>query len=252
MAAAAPAVVAKPVTYEVTIPRWIKFTDSAEGRDKFSKVLQYGSRLIMWFFLKNDPKSEWGLRFQGLFAMVRDARKLARLGKIFNEYQSALNLASKGDVASNLQFLGRFGMAAYWFFDNVVFLGKAKFLQVDLVKMGEYSFYGWFLGLSFTMLALIVKLKNNLDAETERRAKLVSPDKEISTKARADASKLTAEFQQINTDIVKTTGDWIVASNAVKLPLNTLGFALNDGVIGFCGLLSGLIASWSEWKKACA
>jgi hypothetical protein len=34
--------------------------DSAECRDRFGKMMQYGSRALKYYLLQADPKSEWG------------------------------------------------------------------------------------------------------------------------------------------------------------------------------------------------
>ena len=41
-----------------------------EGRDKIAKMLQYGSRFIMYHMLLNDPKNDIGLRAKGMFGML--------------------------------------------------------------------------------------------------------------------------------------------------------------------------------------
>lgn len=63
----------------------ISFLNQSEGRDKFCKCIQYGSRLIMHSQKGKDDKL--ALRFKGLFEGMRDARKLFRLFKSLMEYQ---------------------------------------------------------------------------------------------------------------------------------------------------------------------
>ena len=58
-----------------------------QGRDKFNKVIQYGSKLVAFYLLTADPKSEYGAKFNKMFAFTRDCRKILRLLKWASEVE---------------------------------------------------------------------------------------------------------------------------------------------------------------------
>lgn len=70
----------------VTRENVIRLISSLEGRDKLTKVTQYGSRFLAWYLLSNNQNDEWGLRIQKLYKASQQARKSFRFGKSFNEY----------------------------------------------------------------------------------------------------------------------------------------------------------------------
>lgn len=86
-----------------------------------AKAVQYGSRLLMYHFLKQDNKNEFGLRMQGLANIMGSARKLGRLFKTLNEYQKLLNALDSDSPAYKqaLEVFNKFMMGWYWFFDNI-------------------------------------------------------------------------------------------------------------------------------------
>jgi len=79
------------------IPKLIKFLDGSKGRDKFCKAIQYGSRSVKWYLLNQDPKSILGQRFDGLYSTTSTGRKLWRLGKSLNEYESIKKMLKQPD-----------------------------------------------------------------------------------------------------------------------------------------------------------
>ncbi|CAM9208388.1 unnamed protein product, partial [Heterosigma akashiwo] len=48
---------------------WRTMTDKTEGRDKFAKVMQYGSRFWAWYLLSANNKSEVGQKFYKLYLL---------------------------------------------------------------------------------------------------------------------------------------------------------------------------------------
>jgi hypothetical protein len=58
----------------------------------------------------------------------------------------------------------------------------------------------------------------------------------------------TARFTHV-LNIIKNGGDCTTASNSIDIWEKFLvGYKLNDGVIGLCGMTSAGIASWSAWQ----
>jgi len=121
----------------------------------------------MWYYLSANPKDETGLRFQGLFGMTRDARKLTRLGKTINEISTLQTYfrpeASKGtvcvayflcalvipdggfqryDVCSidpfgqAVQIIGRVGWGTYWYDCHLLFVSDSVLLIQSYLMVG--------------------------------------------------------------------------------------------------------------------
>lgn len=46
----------------------VAMSEKTEGRDKFTKALQYGSRLLAWTMSTKDPN--WEKKFRALFSKI--------------------------------------------------------------------------------------------------------------------------------------------------------------------------------------
>lgn len=106
--------------------RVVRFVEKTEARDKLTKVLQYGGR-----FLKASVTDDALVtKFNGLYIYTRDARKVFRLLKSLNEYQSIMvTLNSKmPDIDKILTILSRAGFFIYWILDNLVILNAMKII----------------------------------------------------------------------------------------------------------------------------
>jgi len=231
-----------------TFDPFLKYLENSTGRDKFGKTVQYASRLLMWYLLKHDPKSEMGLRFKGLFETTRDARKLTRYFKTLNEVKAIETVFASPDKdsANNvLTLLSKIGMANYWFWDNLVYLKKAKFLKSD-VDFNYYANLGWTVGLVFSILLALKKIKDNIDEETKIQSNIESSTTTTDV-ANKQLAKLRNQRLKLVLNMVANLGDLTVASNGIQLPQKLIGQGFSDGVMGIGGLLSALITGYYLW-----
>ena len=124
--------------------RFTKFISDANGRDKFSKSLQYGTRLLFYILASsaentNDAtKLELSKQCKKLSGGVSTSRKCNRLLKSFVEYQKIISLiteANDDSILVGLKICYSFAYALYWYYDNKVFLGKVGYWK-DLDTKG--------------------------------------------------------------------------------------------------------------------
>jgi hypothetical protein len=66
---------------------WTALSLTLDGRDKITKVLQYTSRFLGWWFLSKARTSGHGRRFTSLYKSLGKSRKAFRLGRSINEIQ---------------------------------------------------------------------------------------------------------------------------------------------------------------------
>eukprot|EP01068_Selenidium_serpulae_P006526 Selendium_serpulae@DN4423_c0_g1_i1.p1 len=163
---------------------WVKVLNQTEGRDKLSKCVQYGSRVISWYL---GGKTDVGRRFAALQATVGDSRKIFRLGKFMNEYMrlhgiaraypkqaqfgGALSRSTEvtGDV---LQCLSRGAFLLYWVYDGMTILTKIKFIRFgDPPRLMQRSGLCWFAGL---LSGLVLELRKLRQAATAHRQALAA------------------------------------------------------------------------------
>ncbi len=79
---------------------WIALSLTLDGRDKITKVLQYSSRFLAWWFLSKarNSKSFGGHaeRFTSFYKSLGKSRKAFRLGRSLNELQKISSLGLLG------------------------------------------------------------------------------------------------------------------------------------------------------------
>jgi len=244
-----------------------KFLNDLNGRDKLSKLIQYGSRFIAYQYLSANPKDETGLKWQGLFALTRDSRKLTRLFKTVNELNTLQGFfkpeASKDPFGQAVNIVGRVGWGAYWFWDNLVYLNKAKFYtnpnKIDLAYNGAL---GWTIGLLCSIILNARELALSFDSEASLLNKLRSTNSKLTgdslkdKDAQEEVAKLRKDIDGLVNKRTKTAltllgniADFAVAANAIQLWEKTLGYKLNDGVLGFLGSFSATIGLYYRWRE---
>ncbi|CAG9310416.1 unnamed protein product [Blepharisma stoltei] len=221
----------------------IVFSNKTEGRDKFCKVLQYGSRMLK-ALLSNPVTKE---RLNGLFTASRDARKMFRLWKSVHEYDAMVKLLQNVGIDNPqraLQFLSRLAFFFYWLFDNLAILSAIKFIKRDTQKLTKSAMTCWFIALIFTLINLLRNLVINLSKD----AKLKRP----STDSNAQSTKQTLDAlkgarTQIYINLVKTLGDMIPAAGGAQIALKIFGKNFSEKWIGLGGLVSALISCYQAW-----
>lgn len=221
----------------------INFSNKTEGRDKFCKVLQYGSRLLKALLSHPGTKE----RLQGLFVASRDARKMFRLWKSVHEYDSMVKILQNAGLDNpqrTLQFLSRLSFFFYWLFDNLAILSSIKFIKRDSQKMTKSAMTCWFIALVFTLMNLLRNLFINLAKD----AKLKRPSPDTNTLAvKQTSDALRGARNQIFINLVKTVGDMIPAAAGAQVPLMLIGKNFSEKWIGLGGLISALISCYQAW-----
>lgn len=220
----------------------VAFSNKTDGRDKFCKILQYGSRMLKALTL--DPKLKE--RLNGLFSASRDARKMFRLCKFVHEFQSIQKSIS--DISLDLpemilQVLARSAFFIYWVFDNLQCLSAIKFLKFDPVKLGKKSNTAWFVAVVITLISLIRNLSLNYAKEAKVKH---SSDPSLQT-TKQSLDNLRKKRSEILLNLVKNLGDFLPSSAFAGVPEAIFKMQLPEAWIGFGGLVAGSIAAYQAW-----
>ena len=224
------------------VDKLVAFSNKTEGRDKFCKVLQYGSRMLK--ALSSDPKLIEKLN--GVFMASRDARKMFRLWKFVHEYQTIMKAVS--DIGIDLpemilQVLTRSTFFVYWIFDNLQFLSSIKFLKFDPVALGKKSNTAWFIGVALSLISLVRNLSLNYTKEAKIKH---SADPSLQT-TKQSLDLLQKKRKELLINLVKNLGDLIPSAAFAEVPNKLLNKKIPEAWIGFGGLLAGLIAFYQAW-----
>jgi len=208
-----------------------------EGRDKFCKAIQYGSRILKWYL--DGKNSDLQGRFAGLFENMKTARKLFRLFKSVNEYQKLQDILQKDGLTQidMLEAAARVSFLLYWIFDNLSVLSSVKFIHLDAKQMNKYGSFWWFVALCLGQAISILKL-----------AELAGEEAQIRKREKSDETRKALQQVQLKRfaeflNIIKQAGDMVTSSQAIELP-NKFGFTFNEGQIGLGGFVSAVITMY--------
>ena len=222
--------------------RTIAWINKTEGRDKFCKIIQYGSRFLKY----NLTDKKLQARFNGLFTGMRDARKLFRLFKSINEAHKILETLNKGgtdEVEIALNVLNRFAFLLYWVFDNIAILSTIKFLSSDPKSHSKYGAFFWFWALIISLFQSIRKL-NDLSRRERLEKNDLSKNQEDNTVTKKNLAKIQKDKKDQYINIVKNLGDLITASQGSTIFTKITGKTFTDGWMGAGGFVSAVITSY--------
>ncbi|KAF9368918.1 Peroxisomal membrane protein PMP27, partial [Podila verticillata] len=106
----------------INVQPWLKFTATTVGRDKLYRGVQYFSRFLAWYLLRQGASKETVARFNNLKKTLGLSRKLMRFGKPIEHLEGAALATSVKDEF--LRFCGvakQLSYAGYLTFDGLIF-----------------------------------------------------------------------------------------------------------------------------------
>mmetsp|Transcript_49072 Transcript_49072/g.71687 ORF Transcript_49072/g.71687 Transcript_49072/m.71687 type:complete len:287 (+) Transcript_49072:263-1123(+) len=233
---------------------WRTMTDKTEGRDKFAKVMQYGSRFWAWYLLSANNKSEVGQKFYKLYLLTQLSRKCFRVMKVINEVDKLNDTLKKKNEMEpwllTVNVLKHLGISAFWIFDNMVYFNEANMSPLERATALKYEARGWFI----SSIAGIVSFVTDMTLNCNRRSTLLNQlDGEANHERRlcleAQIEKLSRMQFKNFLLLIKSTCDMLCSANmpGLCIPEKVWGKKFNDGVVGLLGVVSGTATCLTLW-----
>ncbi len=208
----------------------IAFSNKTEARDKFTKAIQYSAKIIAWSVLNVDKS--YYKRFNDLYLMARDSRKIFRLFKSVQEIKTIndkiKDLLWKSEKFPTLcEICSRIGFLIYWVSDNFFILSSVKMLYVgDMYNFSYIAHLGWLIGILWALVKnlyeLIILLASKESEKIEREGEGGNINSQNIRKREIFMNLIC---------IIGKLGDLLPASSGVNIPERILGYHLSDGVI---------------------
>jgi hypothetical protein len=243
--------------------RFTTLVSSLNGRDKFSKALQHGSKLSHYFLQSSN--TEIAGKLHRFSIGVGQSRKVDRLLKTTVEIQKILDAMknSKNDtIIKYLTILSAAMYGVYWFHDNCVFLGKLKVLSnlnvKETVRKGtKYQFMGIFLLLILLHYKIrklqenIIQCKQNMNinsnSNNNTNTTTIMMNGNGSNNVNNNIEQQKQHFllcKQLRNNRIMIFGllcDIIVSGNNCGLvEYFRGGQKFNSGIVGLCGFMAAL------------
>jgi peroxin-11B len=216
---------------------FLALLESTQGRDKFSKLLQYASKLTAWYLLSYQPEQkDLAGRLGKLEKGTANARKLFRLLRPIAFAKKVMDLASKGGqmtVSEALQLGTAAGYGNYFFADHFLWLIRLGVIKGDENYYAKWSSYGWLIALCFALTSDLLDLLKYLNKS--QAVSYNTPPQEL--------AQLKQQRQKLTLNFTKNVSDLCVSLSSTKLT------TFPDWWLGICGISASLVGFYELWPQ---
>jgi peroxin-11B len=226
----------------LTVSNYIKLGANLSGRDKLMRLLQYGSRAIVYHL---GEKTESGKKLQLLQKALGLHRKAFKLGMFLDEAQKFIESLTDSKMTELDRFLTlvqRLAMTFFVIYDNLLYLTEIKFTDAfdkATIKMKSYQFR--LVAAIASTISIFLSLSKQQDAVDVLASSSSTVDQDKLTKAR--------EKQGLNVwKTIKNVCDVLTYANSAELIAKYYGKGMDDGTVGVIGAISsyaGLVEIWA-------
>ncbi|KAK7480976.1 hypothetical protein BaRGS_00027791 [Batillaria attramentaria] len=221
-----------------SLPRAIvKFQSNTKARDKIFRIVQYGSRFIVWYLTRQSAGGHTlTKKLQKLEAALGLSRKLFRMGNSLELAQKVLDaLTLRDPVLRQLAATAESFKTIWLLLDHALWFGKVELIKINLPAVSRWAAWSWLIGLAASVSYNILKLSH-------QQTQLDTVKLQMETLGRYDlADSLKTEMHIHRLSFWRDFCDLFI-------PLSSLQY-VNPGLGAFCGLLSSVIGFQLEWEK---
>ncbi|KAG0361111.1 peroxisomal biogenesis factor 11 [Gamsiella multidivaricata] len=233
------------VSLPINVQPWLKYTATTVGRDKIYRAVQYFSRFLAWYLLRQGATKETVARFNNLKKTLGLSRKLMRFGKPIEHLENAAKATSVADDFLRYCTIGKqLAYAGYLTLDGIIFIdGSGAYKFKNIKKYSELASRFWLAGIVFGFVSGLYKTRQiQIRRESAARGLAHSGEAEKS-KARTDLKSLAKEQHSVNKQLLQDGLDMLI-------PATGLGYLnLDDGAVGLIGTATAIMGAQTQWRK---
>ncbi|KIM85398.1 hypothetical protein PILCRDRAFT_360634 [Piloderma croceum F 1598] len=224
----------------------LKLWSTTLGRDKTYRTIQYFSRFLAWYLIRQGDKGN-AVKWNALKSALGTGRKMMRLGKPLEHLQAALRATTgTGPMGEQITTIGRqLGYAGYLAYDSIIWANSVNFVKLSKQtkeRLEKISNRFWLAGILFNLAHALLKAAR-LANEVK---KLRSPR---GGERKGDDAERNAKYHSLQTARAALRYQFVIDSLDVWLPATNLGFVhLDDGILGFTGTVTSLMALRTQWQ----
>jgi len=239
--------IASQIILHPTASHTLKLWSTTVGRDKTYRTVQYFSRFLAWYLIRLGYKED-ALKWNALKSALGTGRKMMRLGKPLEHLQAALRAtANDGPIGEQITAIGRqLAYAGYLAYDSIIWANSVKVLHLTneaKERIGKISNRFWLAGILLNLAHALLKAGGLAD-EVKR---LRSPR---GSERRGDDAERNAKYHSLQAARTALRYQFIIDALDVLLPATNLGFIhLNDGILGFTGTVTSVMALRNQWDS---
>eukprot|EP00611_Tribonema_gayanum_P009048 TRINITY_DN18764_c0_g1_i1.p1 TRINITY_DN18764_c0_g1~~TRINITY_DN18764_c0_g1_i1.p1 ORF type:complete len:346 (-),score=121.79 TRINITY_DN18764_c0_g1_i1:259-1200(-) len=243
----------------ISLEAYVQTTGKLDGRDKVTKIMQYGARFLSWYFTSVTPNKALQERAHLLYRTTQVSRKAFRMLKVADEAVKIMAIAQnkqqRGTLNGEVAMLRSAAMGLFWTMDNLHYLTTTKTVAYGHQRALKMFSRCW----TVASLCMIVLSTQALRETGQRRRALAEQLARLTADAQSQdtaVDKAAADLRAANAQhfknclaLLKAVMDLTCAVNisGVDLPKKVFGKKLNDGVIGASGIVSALTVLYNCW-----
>ncbi|KAF9911135.1 Peroxisomal membrane protein PMP27 [Linnemannia zychae] len=229
----------------INVQPWLKYTATTVGRDKIYRAVQYFSRFLAWYLLRQGATKETVARFNNLKKTLGLSRKLMRFGKPVEHIENAVKATSVKDEFIRFATIGKqLAYAGYLTLDGIIFIdGSGAYKFKNIKKYSELASRFWLAGIVFGFIGGLYKTRQiQIRREVAARGLAHSSESEKSH-ARTELKAIAKEQYSVNKQLLQDGLDMLI-------PATGLGYlSLDDGAVGLIGTATAIMGAQSQWAK---
>ncbi|GME68936.1 unnamed protein product [[Candida] boidinii] len=245
--------------YHPVVTKLLKFLDSSASREKLLRLLQYLCRFLTYYTFRRNVNIETIQLIKKIQSSIAISRKPLRFLKNLPHLKNLNKIYSNELLDSTIRIgdlIKNFGYALYFQFDTLQWLKLLGLLTSKnsgalYFKVDKLAANFWLIGLTGSIITDLRNLKISYDSN---KALL----NEINSQEKTDGSSTSDEKlivqnnelilknnEKINLnkrDLFKNVLDSLIALKGSQL------IDLNDGVLGFAGIITSIIGIEDIWN----
>ncbi|KAG0359573.1 peroxisomal biogenesis factor 11 [Gamsiella multidivaricata] len=229
----------------INVQPWLKFTATTVGRDKLYRAVQYFSRFLAWYLMRQGYSKETVVRFNNLKKSLALSRKLMRIGKPIEHVESAVLASNIKDEFLRFCSVGKqLSYAGYLTYDALIFLdGAGAYRFQNIKRYNELASKFWLSGILFSFVIGLYRTRQiQIRRETAMRGLRHQGENEKST-ARTELQGLAREQHGVNKQLLQDGLDALIPSSSLNY------VDLDDGVVGLIGTVTSIMGAQTQWAK---
>lgn len=244
--------------YHPVVTKLLKFLDSSASREKLLRLLQYLCRFLTFYTFKRNFNIETIQLIKKIQSSIGISRKPLRFLKNLPHLKNLNKIYSNELLDSTLKIgdlIKNFGYALYFQFDTLQWLKLLGLLTSKnsgslYFKIDKLAANFWLIGLTGSIITDLRNLKISFDSN---KALL----NEINSQNNSNNDTLDEKLIEQNNDLILKNNEKInlnkrdlfknILDSLIALKGSQL-IDLNDGVLGFAGIITSIIGIEDIWN----
>ncbi|OWB76495.1 hypothetical protein B5S32_g647 [[Candida] boidinii] len=244
--------------YHPVVTKLLKFLDSSASREKLLRLLQYLCRFLTFYTFKRNFNIETIQLIKKIQSSIGISRKPLRFLKNLPHLKNLNKIYSNELLDSTLKIgdlIKNFGYALYFQFDTLQWLKLLGLLTSKnsgslYFKIDKLAANFWLIGLTGSIITDLRNLKISYDSN---KALL----NEINSQNNSNNDTLDEKLIEQNNDLILKNNEKInlnkrdlfknILDSLIALKGSQL-IDLNDGVLGFAGIITSIIGIEDIWN----